>query len=163
MMLGLRVLLLLGVAMLPHVVSKKDSVMFGKGTKLNGRKVRLIMDASIQHHILSMSSATLANTSLSPWTYRDSCDESRLPRKISHAQCLTSGCLSLQGEGEDFALEAKPIYYPMLVLRRIPLQKEKLKGRRKIRRRKYDLRLGLEVVTVGCTCVRPSVVHGTNV
>ena len=53
-----------------------------------------------------------------PRLSRDSYVESRVPRRISHAQCLTSGCLSLQGGGEDADLEAKPIHYQVLVLHR---------------------------------------------
>lgn len=44
--------------------------------------------------------------------------ESRLPLRISHAQCLTFGCLSLQGAEEDTALVATPIHYQVLVLHR---------------------------------------------
>lgn len=42
--------------------------------------------------------------------------ESRLPARISQAQCLTSGCLSLQGSEEDATLVAVPIQYQVLVL-----------------------------------------------
>lgn len=53
------------------------------------------------------------------WTFlSDSSEESRLPTRISHAQCQTSGCLSLEGGGEDLALIATPIYYQALVLQR---------------------------------------------
>lgn len=55
---------------------------------------------------------------LLPVFARGSSEESRLPRWIYNAECLTAGCLSLQGEGEDAALEAAPIYYPTLVLHR---------------------------------------------
>lgn len=53
-----------------------------------------------------------------PFFARESSDVSRLPRWIYNAECLTSGCLSLQGDGEDASLEAKPIYYQTLVLHR---------------------------------------------
>uniref|UniRef100_A0A8D3BNT7 Interleukin-17F-like n=1 Tax=Scophthalmus maximus TaxID=52904 RepID=A0A8D3BNT7_SCOMX len=123
------------------------SVKFGSGAGPKGKPVRLVLDPSARPEISAFASA-VANMSLSPWTYRDSCVESRLPRRISHAQCLTSGCLSLQGGGEDASLEAKPIHYQVLVLHR--------RGRKA--RQRYDFRLGTEVITVGCTCVRPSVV-----
>ncbi|KAK1888997.1 Interleukin-17F [Dissostichus eleginoides] len=106
---------------------------------------------------ISTSDSSIANMSLSPWTYRDSCVPSRWPRRISHAQCLTSGCLSLEGGGEDAALEARPIYYQVLVLHKILRQVHNHNaGGRK--RRQFDFRLGTEVITVGCTCVRPSVI-----
>uniref|UniRef100_A0A8D2ZNY1 Interleukin-17F-like n=1 Tax=Scophthalmus maximus TaxID=52904 RepID=A0A8D2ZNY1_SCOMX len=124
---------------------------FGSGAGPKGKPVRLVLDPSARPEISAFASA-VANMSLSPWTYRDSCVESRLPRRISHAQCLTSGCLSLQGGGEDASLEAKPIHYQVLVLHR----RNKRRGRKA--RQRYDFRLGTEVITVGCTCVRPSVV-----
>ncbi|XP_071334692.1 interleukin 17a/f3 [Trachinotus anak] len=157
MLLLLRAVLVLGLAMPLHATRKGQavSVKLGSGTGLKGKIVRLVLDQSVQPQIASTSASSIANMSLSPWTYRDSCVASRLPRRISHAQCQTSGCLSLQGGGEDTALEAKPIYYQVLVLHRIPRQNNQ--GGRK-GRKKYDFRLGTEVITVGCTCVRPSVV-----
>ncbi|XP_049914851.1 interleukin 17a/f3 [Epinephelus moara] len=159
MLLVLRTLLVLGLATLLHAARKGQalSLKSGKGIKLKGKTVRLVLDSSVQSQIASISASTIANMSLSPWTYRDSYVESRLPRQISHAQCLTSGCLSLQGGGEDVALQAKPIYYQVLVLHRVQRQQPAKKGGRK-RRMKYDFRLGTELITVGCTCVLPSVV-----
>lgn len=53
-----------------------------------------------------------------PSVRSDSSVDSRLPKHISNAQCLTTGCLSPQGGGEDRGLEAKPIKYEVLVLHR---------------------------------------------
>ncbi|XP_070843856.1 interleukin 17a/f3 [Chaetodon trifascialis] len=151
----LRALLVLGLATLLHATRKCQavSVQLDQGTSLQGRTVRLVLDPSVRSQIASMSASTIANMSLSPWTYRESCVASRLPRQIAHAQCLTSGCLSLQGGGEDAALVAKPIKYQVLVLHRVPRQRHNNK-----RGRKYHFRLATEVITVGCTCVRPSVI-----
>ncbi|XP_070782406.1 interleukin 17a/f3 [Enoplosus armatus] len=159
MPLVLRALLVLGLATLLHATRKGQAVQVrsGQGTRLKNKTVRLVLDPSVQPQISSMSSATIANMSLSPWTYKDSWVASRLPGRISHAQCLTSSCLSLQGGGEDAALEAKPIYYQVLVLHRVTRKRRNNKGGRKARD-KYAFRLGTEVITVGCTCVRPSVV-----
>ncbi|XP_067338778.1 interleukin 17a/f3 [Channa argus] len=156
MLLVLRALLVLGLAT-PLYATRRDpaiSVQLGKG--LRGKTVRLVLDHSVQSYISSRSASSIANMSLSPWTYRESCVPSRLPMTISHAKCLTSGCLSLQGGGEDAALEAKPIHYQVLVLHRVPKTKQNNRGGRK--GKKYDFRLGMEVITVGCTCVRPSVI-----
>uniref|UniRef100_A0A667ZEN8 Uncharacterized protein n=1 Tax=Myripristis murdjan TaxID=586833 RepID=A0A667ZEN8_9TELE len=119
------------------------------------------MDNTLQSHIGSMSASRTANMSLSPWTYRSSCVASRFPQRISYAQCLTSGCVSPHGEGEDMALEAKPIYYQVLVLHRsitnfsVPYHREKIHGWNKNKqRKKYAFRLATETITVGCTCVR---------
>ncbi|XP_041815146.1 interleukin 17a/f3 [Chelmon rostratus] len=153
----LRALLVLSAALL-HAsrTGQAVSVQLGRGTGLRGRTVRLLLDPSVRQ-IASTPASTIANMSLSPWTYRESCVASRLPRRIAHAQCLTSGCLSLQGGGEDAALVAKPINYQVLVLHRVPRQSHNNKRGRKARN-KYDFRLGTEVITVGCTCVRPSVI-----
>ncbi|XP_062293762.1 interleukin 17a/f3 [Scomber scombrus] len=159
MILVLRAILVLGLVSLLHACRKERAVKvkMGRGTGLKGKSVRLFLDPSVQPQIGRVSDATDSNMSLSPWTYRDTTVESRIPRRISHAQCLTSGCLSLQGEGEDVALEAKPIYYQVLVLHRVPRQGKNNKEGKKSWR-KYDLKLGTEVISVGCTCVRPSVV-----
>ncbi|KAM9339193.1 interleukin 17a/f3 [Symphorus nematophorus] len=148
MKLVLRALLVLGLVTLLHATKKGQA---GKGTRRNGMEVGLLLDPSVQPQIASMSSSSIANMSLSPWTYRDTFEESRWPQRISHAECRTSGCLSLQGGGEDAALEAKPIYYQVLVLHRVP-KKRKKAGK------KYDFRLGTEVIAVGCTCARPNVI-----
>uniref|UniRef100_UPI0037E95410 interleukin 17a/f3 n=1 Tax=Semicossyphus pulcher TaxID=241346 RepID=UPI0037E95410 len=145
----LRLLLVLGLVML------LNATMTGTAVKLRQR-TRLILDPSVQSHISSASASTIANMSLSPWTYTDSFEESRLPMRISHAQCLTSSCLSLQGGGEDAALMARPIYYQVLVLHRLPKQRPNKKGGKRAKKR-YDFRLGTELIAVGCTCVRPSV------
>ncbi|CAJ1077312.1 interleukin-17A-like [Xyrichtys novacula] len=157
MLLVLRASFLLSLVMLLHAAKKDQAVMRGQRTRQRARTLRLVLDPSVLSHISGMSASTIANMSLSPWTYRESREESRLPMQISHAECLTSGCLSLLGDGEDAALMAKPIYYQILVLRRVLKQKPKKTGRGKVKKR-YVFRLGTEVVSVGCTCVRPSLV-----
>ncbi|XP_037607170.1 interleukin 17a/f3 [Sebastes umbrosus] len=156
MLLVLRALLVLGLATLLHAAGKGQAVSLrlGQGVRPRGKTVRLILDPSVRPQMASTSTSTIANMSLSPWTYRDSCVASRLPQRISHAHCLTSGCLSLPGGRENAALEAKPIYYQVLVLHRVRRPRRTKNGKMKNR---YDFRLGTEVITVGCTCVRPSV------
>nr|XP_046229694.1 interleukin 17a/f3 [Scatophagus argus] len=159
MQLVLGVLLVLGLATLLHGARKSPdvSVMSKKGREMKGRTVRLILNPLLQPQITGRSVSAIANMSLSPWMYRESYEASRLPARISNAQCLTSGCLSLQGGGEDAALVAEPIKYQILVLHRVQRQRRNNKKGRKARK-KYDFRLGTEVITVGCTCVRPSVI-----
>ena len=53
-----------------------------------------------------------------PFLFRDTWVPSRLPRQISEAHCLTSGCLSPQEGWEDSTLEVRPIQYQILVLHR---------------------------------------------
>ncbi|XP_029281738.1 interleukin 17a/f3 [Cottoperca gobio] len=159
MLLVLRALLVLGLTTMLHATRKgqKAFLKLDHGQRLKGSTVRLLLDPSMQPQVTSTSGSLIANMSLSPWTYRDSCVKSRLPQRISHAQCLTSGCLSLQGGGEDAALEAKPIYYQVLVLHRGKRRSYNNKGGTKTKK-KYEFTLGMEVISVGCTCVRPTVV-----
>ncbi|XP_035000095.1 interleukin 17a/f3 [Hippoglossus stenolepis] len=160
MRLLLRAFLMLSLAtlLLASRKGRRVSVNFGSDTGLQGKMARLILDPSVLPQIVSTFDSSIANMSLSPWTYRDSYVESRVPRRISHAQCLTSGCLNLQGGGEVADLEAKPIHYQVLVLHRVPRQQKKKNKKGKNARTRYLFRLGMEVVSVGCTCVRPSVV-----
>ncbi|XP_041832200.1 interleukin 17a/f3 isoform X2 [Melanotaenia boesemani] len=125
------------------------------GSRSRGANVKLVLDTSILPDLSRKSVSDIANMSLSPWIYRDSCDASRLPRRISQAHCLTSGCLSPLGGQEDLTLEVKPIQYQILVLHRVPKQIKKTGKRTK---KKYEFVLGTEVVTVGCTCVRPAII-----
>ncbi|XP_028253312.1 interleukin 17a/f3 [Parambassis ranga] len=152
MLLVFRALLVLVLASLMDA-QKTQTASVKLGTRPKGKTVRLVLDSSLLPHFASTSASANSNMSLSPWTYIESDVISRLPRKISQAQCLTKHCLSLQGEGEDAALDAKPITYQVLVLHRVMRQKAKKKAKNK-----YDFRLGTEMITVGCTCVRPSII-----
>ncbi|XP_037542007.1 interleukin 17a/f3 [Nematolebias whitei] len=153
MLLVLRVFLFLGLVSLLSA-SKRSREVSVQGTGPRGRTVRLVLDPSVKSYLYSQSALNLANASLSPWIYTNSMNASRFPERISQAKCQTSGCLSLQGVEEDLTLEAKPIKYQVLVLHRVPWQTALKKGGKK----KYEYVLGTEVITVGCTCVRPSVV-----
>ncbi|XP_023150543.1 interleukin 17a/f3 [Amphiprion ocellaris] len=159
MLLVFRALLLLGLVSLLHSTRRGHavSVVLDQGGGPRGQTVRLVLDPSVLGRSTSIPGSSIANMSLSPWTYRDSFVASRLPRRISEAHCLTSGCLNLQW-GEDAALEAKPVYYQALVFYRVPRPSRSTKAGKKVKKKKYDLRLGTEMIPVGCTCVRPSVV-----
>ncbi|KAM6992585.1 interleukin 17a/f3 [Tautogolabrus adspersus] len=158
MQLVFRAVLVLSLVMLLNATRKSKSVNLRQRTRLKGKTVRLVLYPSVLSHITSVSASTIANMSLSPWTYRDSFDSSRLPMRISHAECLTSSCLSLQGRGEDAALMAKPIFHQVLVLHRVQRQRPNMKRGKKTKKR-YDFRLGTEEIAVGCTCVRPTVLQ----
>nr|XP_057901971.1 interleukin 17a/f3 [Doryrhamphus excisus] len=129
-------------------------------TGLNEMTLRVVLDPVLRQ-MAPISVPDIANISLSPWTYRESRVASRVPRVLFNAQCLTRSCLSHPGGEEDAALQVKPIKYQVLVLHRIPSQKQnnisKKKKNKKARRNKYKFRLGTEIITVGCTCVRPVV------
>ncbi|NP_001191715.1 interleukin-17A/F-3 precursor [Oryzias latipes] len=154
MLLVLRALLLLGLLSLEHAKkSQTFPARLKQGPKYRTLKVSL--DPSVMPQFYSVSTSNLANSSLSPWTYRENYNSSRLPKSISEAECQTSGCI--RDGVEDDALEAKPIQYQILVLYRV--QKQQSVGKKKKKKsRKYDFMLGTQVITVGCTCVRPSVI-----
>ncbi|XP_072218606.1 interleukin 17a/f3 [Leuresthes tenuis] len=159
MLLVLRAVLLLGFTSLLHATRKVQvvSVKLKQGTGSRVKSVRVCLDSLVLPDLSSISSSNIANMSLSPWIYRDTWVPSRLPRQISEAHCLTSGCLSLQEGLEDSTLEVRPIQYQILVLHRVPRQNQTKKGGKR-KGKKYNFVLGTQVITVGCTCVRPTIV-----
>ncbi|KAI4877701.1 hypothetical protein NFI96_031899 [Prochilodus magdalenae] len=90
-----------------------------------------------------------SSLSMSPWTYKASFDESRIPSRIFEAECERTGCMTKDGH-EDNGLKSQPIYYQILVLRRV-------KGKKK--KKKYSFQLEKMTISVGCTCTLPSVIH----
>ncbi|MEQ2248465.1 hypothetical protein ILYODFUR_019379 [Ilyodon furcidens] len=121
MLLVTRVFLLLGFASVLPAASKKRvvSVQLGKELRPRRQTVKLTLDPSVNSYLSLRSASNIGNLSLSPWTYIDSFNPFRLPKKILQANCSTSGCLNLQDGGEDATLEAKPIKYQVLVLYRV--------------------------------------------
>uniref|UniRef100_A0A665WVD2 Interleukin 17a/f1 n=1 Tax=Echeneis naucrates TaxID=173247 RepID=A0A665WVD2_ECHNA len=87
----------------------------------------------------------LENSSISPWTYNVSYDESLYPHLLSEARCLLKGCLNSEGQ-EDQNLESRPIMRQTLVLRRVRPQEAG---------QSYHYKLEYRIIAVGCTCVRP--------
>ncbi|XP_061602833.1 interleukin 17a/f3 [Cololabis saira] len=147
------------VLVLVLVLACVSLVHAGRGRGKKAKSVKLFLDPSQLPLVPRSLHSNINNMSLSPWTYSDSSDASRLPKRVSQARCLTSGCLSLHGEGEDATLEARPIQYEILVLHRVPWRRPGGAGGRTGRKaRKYAFVLGTQVITVGCTCVRPTVV-----
>lgn len=162
MLLTFPVLLVLGLVR-PLYAVKRDQTFPGKQrSKLTS--VALILDPK-QMDTFHNSGLSSYNRSLTPWTYRETYEEDRLPQRLSQAECMWSYCESALG-GEEAGLESKPIYYQTLVLRRVLSNRSKGGKRRKKSRKvgkkekktkeKYVYRLESEIVTVGCTCVLPS-------
>ncbi|XP_021467090.2 interleukin 17a/f3 [Oncorhynchus mykiss] len=160
-----RGLLVLGLIMSldGHKKSQKTKRKAANGSgpvEVFGRRVMtvgLVMDPNLKTAVFPVLHK--ATRSLSPWTYSDTYDETRVPKHISQAQCQRSGCLTPDGE-EDMGLESKPILYQTLVLRRVQGEKGSSGGRRRKKGRKnkgYFYKLDSESVNVGCTCVRPSI------
>ncbi|XP_010881432.1 interleukin 17a/f3 [Esox lucius] len=154
-----RGLLVLGLVTSLHGLKKgsKNRARLGKGSGPEDTTF-LYLDSKIATPTLSVSS--VANRSLSPWTFRNSHVKNRFPEYIAQAQCQMSGCLTPDGR-EDLSMESKPILYQILVLHRV----EKDDGRKEKRKKgnvkknrkgkRYFYTLKTEIVTVGCTCVRP--------
>ncbi|CAJ0951798.1 unnamed protein product [Ranitomeya imitator] len=85
---------------------------------------------------------SVRSRSISPWEYSSNVDSNRLPVVINEARCLHRGCLDPEGH-VDLSMNSVPIRQEVLVLRRerrgcVPIH-----------------RLEKQLVTVGCTCVRP--------
>ncbi|XP_061560818.1 interleukin 17a/f3 [Phycodurus eques] len=155
----LRVVLLLGLAPVLHAASggPVDKVRGDRRGGLKRRIVRLVVENALHGSgdlMVTTSAPNIANMSLSPWTYNESCVASRLPRVLSSARCLTSACLSHPSGGEDATLEVKPIKHQVLVLHRVQNQRPNTNARKK---RRMKFRLQMQTITVGCTCIRRSV------
>ncbi|XP_064780748.1 interleukin 17a/f3 [Oncorhynchus masou masou] len=150
-----RGLLVLGLIMSldGHKKSQKTKGKAAKCPKFTDieRRVGLVMDDNLKTAVFPVLHK--ATRSLSPWTYSDTYDETRVPQHISQAQCQRSGCLTPDGD-EDMGLESKPILHQTLVLRRVQGEEGSCGGRR---RKGYFYKLDSESVNVGCTCVRPSI------
>uniref|UniRef100_A0A674N8I7 Interleukin 17a/f1 n=1 Tax=Takifugu rubripes TaxID=31033 RepID=A0A674N8I7_TAKRU len=69
---------------------------------------------------------------------------------LAEARCLFRGCLDSEGQ-EDQSLESKPIMRQVLLLRKV--SSEEGAGH------SYHFRLESRLVAVGCTCIRPVVLH----
>uniref|UniRef100_A0A4W4EI95 Interleukin 17a/f3 n=1 Tax=Electrophorus electricus TaxID=8005 RepID=A0A4W4EI95_ELEEL len=109
-----------------------------KGPRGRMRKLWLKVDPAL----LNSSDSLLISPrlSISPWTYESSYDVDRVPYHIFEAKCERTGCLTRDGQ-EDMGLESKPIFYQILVLRRV-----------KAKRQESVLQLEKKTVKVGCTC-----------
>ncbi|KAL7887986.1 hypothetical protein AOLI_G00029600 [Acnodon oligacanthus] len=115
-----------------------------RGSRGKMRKFWISLDQDLINP--SDSSLLSPNLSTSPWTYELSYDESRIPSHIFEAKCERKGCMTKDGH-EDTSLQSKPVYYQILVLRRV-----------KSKKKKYTLQLKKMTISVGCTCILPTVV-----
>ncbi|XP_048105679.1 interleukin-17F-like [Alosa alosa] len=84
-------------------------------------------------------------------------DINRIPKFISEVRCLKQGCIWPNGL-EDQGLASVPIQLEVLVLKRSG------RGQRKGKRRSSTIlyKPSYQVITVGCTCVRPIVTEMTD-
>ncbi|XP_007245412.3 interleukin 17a/f3 [Astyanax mexicanus] len=121
-------------------VQKKQN----KGCRGKARKLCITVDPAVIH--FTDSSPVAPDRSISPWTYEEYYDESRIPSRIFQAKCKKTGCMTKDGH-EDIGLKSKPIYYQILVLKR-------MKGDNN----SYYFQLETMNVSVGCTCVKPFVI-----
>ncbi|KAF7660949.1 hypothetical protein LDENG_00272300 [Lucifuga dentata] len=97
----------------------------------------------------------LGNSSISPWTYNITFDDSLFPPYLAEARCSLQGCLDSDGL-EDLSLESKPIMHQVLLLRRI---KPDMEAGPEAGHHSYLYRLESRLIAVGCTCVQPSIQH----
>ncbi|XP_031436694.1 interleukin 17a/f1 [Clupea harengus] len=137
-LLGVCVLLLMGAQGAPHTKGG------GKRAKKDHASVYLLLNTSMAD---SPPILAVNNSSMSPWEYSFSHDDNRFPPDIAEARCIYTGCLTRSGE-EDLDMQSKPIQRQILVLRRVAGEKGD-----------YVFKLDYKTVAVGCTCVRPLVLH----
>ncbi|KAK0155991.1 Interleukin-17C [Merluccius polli] len=96
-----------------------------------------------------LSSQPLHTRSISPWRYVYDTDKDRFPRRISVAECLCGGCITLR-PGEDTAAEDFTYLSAAVLQHRLVLKKELCKDGR------YRLVPHDQAVAVGCTCATPN-------
>ncbi|XP_075719666.1 interleukin-17F-like [Rhinoderma darwinii] len=101
-----------------------------------------LIDTSYLDSLMEMED--IHTRSLSPWDYSLNTDPNRFPFVIAEANCLTFSCVDADGN-QSPDLISSPIQQEMMVLRR------EQKGC------SFSYRLETEVVTLGCTCIRPIV------
>ncbi|XP_040285778.1 interleukin-17F-like [Bufo bufo] len=101
-----------------------------------------LIDTSYLDSLVQMED--IHTRSLSPWEYSLNSDPNRFPFVIAEANCLTFTCADANGN-ENPALISYPIQQEVMVLCR------EQKGC------SFSYRLETEVVTLGCTCVKPVV------
>ncbi|CAL8361409.1 interleukin 17a/f1 [Gadus morhua] len=111
------------------------------------KSVPLYLD-SVAPSAPTQSVRPLSNHSISPWTSNITYEMDRVPHFITEARCSLQGCLNSHGI-EDRSLKSEPIWFQTLFLRRVKNPTDK----------KYHYRLESKLITVGCTCVRPSIVY----
>ncbi|KAM7405613.1 hypothetical protein PAMP_000048 [Pampus punctatissimus] len=130
----------------------------GSHSRHQTRGHRKTSDSAIETVFLQLDPNTLVptrnikpleNSSISPWDYNVSLDDSLYPPVLSEAHCLLRGCLDKMGV-EDLNLESKPIMHQVLLLRRV---------RSSGPGDSYHYRLESRLIAVGCTCVRPVIQH----
>ncbi|XP_056419034.1 interleukin-17A-like [Hyla sarda] len=113
---------------------------FSLGTTFPPRvKVDMKVGSRSSAHLMTDS---MKSRSMSPWEYSPNVDHNRFPVVINEARCLHHGCMDSEGN-VDLSMNSVPIRQEVLVLRRemrecVPVYK-----------------LDKQLVTVGCTCVRP--------
>ncbi|XP_072000289.1 interleukin-17A-like [Engystomops pustulosus] len=107
-------------------------------------RVKVDMRVSSRSSV-QMMMESVRSRSMSPWEYSPDVDHNRVPAVINEARCLHHGCVDPE-ENVDLSMNSVPIRQEILVLHRemrgcVPVYK-----------------LDKQLVTVGCTCVRP-IIH----
>ncbi|XP_073442726.1 interleukin-17A-like [Dendrobates tinctorius] len=132
----------------------RDEELETKQQRCPGRKNRRLptsvtvdtslIDSSYKESLVQMEDIHIR--SLSPWDYSHNTDPNRFPFVIAEADCLTLACVDADGR-ESPDLISFPIQQEVMVLRR------EQKGC------SFSYSLETEVVTLGCTCVRPTTIY----
>ncbi|XP_042313948.1 interleukin-17F-like, partial [Sceloporus undulatus] len=86
------------------------------------------------------------NKSLSPWDYRINEDPNRFPHVIAEAKCRHDVCLDFTGRALYHGMNSVPIQQEILVLKRKQIGCQQT----------YSLEK--QLVTVGCTCIIPTII-----
>ncbi|XP_075719926.1 interleukin-17A-like [Rhinoderma darwinii] len=138
----------------PNIKSRDEELPLETREKCPGKKNRRLpttmtvdislIDPSYLDRLVKMDH--IHTRSLSPWDYSLNKDPNRFPSVIAKANCLTYFCVDSDGNQSPHLISS-PIQQEMMVLR------WEQKGC------SFSYRLETEVVTLGCTCIRPIVTY----
>ncbi|KAM7424766.1 hypothetical protein PAMA_000902 [Pampus argenteus] len=148
MMMMMMVLMMAEVTAMPKGGSHSRHPTRGQHRKTSDAAVETVsLELDPNTLVPTRNIRPLENSSISPWEYNVSLDDSLYPPVLSEARCLRRGCLDKMGV-EDLNLESKPIMHQVLLLRRVRSAGDS-----------YHYRLESRLIAVGCTCVRPVIQH----
>uniref|UniRef100_A0A8C5MQT6 Uncharacterized protein n=1 Tax=Leptobrachium leishanense TaxID=445787 RepID=A0A8C5MQT6_9ANUR len=104
--------------------------------------VTLNISGQSHHHMGS----DVRKRSLSPWDYSYDEEPNRYPHRIAVAKCRHQGCVDTDGNVMNSGNS-------------VEIKQEILVLYREMKDCKPSFRLQKKMITVGCTCVRPIVIH----
>ncbi|KAH0621817.1 hypothetical protein JD844_023459, partial [Phrynosoma platyrhinos] len=129
-----------------HTERMHENCQTQAGTQENTRFPENVkIDVRIGHIESVKIHPNIRNRSLSPWDYSINEDPNRFPHVIAEAKCRHDACLDFTGRGLNHHMNSVRIQQEILVLKREQIGCQQT----------YSLEK--QLVTVGCTCIHPTI------